>query len=56
MRLDVAERQLRPAKRRSTDLDVYPQFHTLHTGNVLSSSSLAVSMLTGPVLDVALRM
>lgn len=58
LRLDVAERQLRPAKRRSTDLDVYPQFHTLHTGNVLSlsSSSLAVSMLTGPVLDVALRM
>lgn len=32
--LDVAVRQLRPAKSRSTDLDVYPQF-VFHTGNVL---------------------
>ncbi len=45
LRLDVAERQLRPAKRRSTDLDVYPQF-VFHTGHVLSlsSASLAASM------------
>lgn len=55
LRLDVAERQLRPAKRRSTDLDVYPQF-VFHTGNVLSlsSASLAVSMFTVSVLDVPL--
>lgn len=54
--LDVAERQLRPAKRRSTDLDVYPQF-VFHTGNELSlsSASLAVSMFTVSVLDVPLR-
>lgn len=45
LRLDVAERQLRPAKTRSTDLDVYPQ-SVFHTGNVLSlsSASLAVAM------------
>lgn len=43
--LDVTERQLRPAKTRSTDLDVYPQ-SVFHTGNVLSlsSASLAVAM------------
>lgn len=54
-RLDVAERQLRPAKRRSTDLDVYPQF-VFHTGNVLSlsSASLAVSTFTVSVLRVPL--
>ncbi len=53
--LDVAERQLRPAKRRSTDLDVYPQF-VFHTDNVLSlsSASLAVSVLAVSVLDVPL--
>lgn len=53
--LDVAERQLMPAKRRSTDLDVYPQF-VFHTGSELSlsSASLAVSVLTVSVLCVPL--
>lgn len=56
MRLDVAERQLRPAKRRSTDLDVYPQF-VFHTGNELSlsSASLAVSPFSAAALSVPLR-
>lgn len=55
LRLDVAERQLRLAKRRSNDLDVYPQF-VFHTGNELSlsSASLAVSPFSAAALSVPL--
>ena len=56
-RLDVAEWQLRAAKRRYTDLDVYPHF-VFHTGSELSlsSASLVVSMFTVSVLSVPLSL
>lgn len=54
LRLDVAERQLRPAKRRSSDLDVYPLF-VFHMGNELplSPASLAVSAVWVCVVDMS---
>jgi len=48
--LDVVEGRRWPAKWRSTDLNVYPQF-VFHTGDEpsLSPASLAVSVFTLPV-------